>query len=47
MKEENYILGARILESPESPLCNQRDAPDEESLCEYPRFPRHVWEDKR
>ena len=33
--EEIYILGATLLESPWGPLCNRRDAPDEESLHEY------------
>ena len=47
MEEEIYILGATLLESPRGPLCNQRDARDEDSLCEPARLLGRVWEDKR
>ena len=38
VEEEIYILGATLLESPRGPLCNQRDARDEESLREPGRL---------
>ena len=47
MEEEVYILGATLLESPGGPLCNRRDACDEESLREPARLLGRVWEDKR
>ncbi len=47
MEEEINILGATVLESPRGPLCNRRDAPDEESLREPARLHGRVWEDKR
>src|SRR5664279_4568662 len=47
VEEEIYILGATLLETPRGPLCNRRDARDEESLREPARLLGLVWEDKR
>src|SRR3990170_2403763 len=47
VEEEIYILGPTLLERPRGPLCNRRDAHDEESLCDPTWLLRHVWEDKR
>src|SRR3990170_7760805 len=47
VEEEIYILGPTLLERPRGPLCNQRDACDEESLREPARLLGRVWEDKR
>ena len=47
MKEEIYILGPTLLETPGGPLCNRCDAHDEESLSELARIIWRVWEDKR
>jgi hypothetical protein len=47
VEKEIYILGATLLEIPRGPLCNQRDARDEESLHEPTRLLGLVWEDKR
>src|SRR4051812_32107218 len=41
------ILGPTLLERPRGPLCNRRDARDEESLREPARHRGCVWEDKR
>ena len=38
MEEEIYILGPTLLERPRGPLYNQRDARDEEPLCEPSRL---------
>ena len=38
MEEEIYILGPAILERPRGPLCNRRDARDEEPLREPARL---------
>ena len=43
MKEEIYILGARLLESIRGPIFNRRDARDEESLREPARLLERVW----
>jgi hypothetical protein len=47
VEEEIYILGAMLLEIPRDSLCNQRDAPDEESVREPARLLGLVWKDKR
>ena len=46
MEEEIYILGSTLLESPRCPLCDRRDAPDEESLRESARLLWLVWKSK-
>ena len=51
MEEEIYILGPTLLESPRGPLCNRRDARDEESLRE-PVYGKtkdtpEAWEDQQ
>src|SRR3989337_3618504 len=47
VEEEIYILGPTLLERPRGPLCNRRDARDEESLRDPAWLLGCVWEDQR
>src|SRR3989337_2063949 len=47
VEEGIYIVGPTLLERPRGPLCNRRDAHDEECLCEPARLLGRVREDKR
>jgi hypothetical protein len=42
----NLYFGSYPIKSPRGPLCNRRDALDEESLCELARLHERVWKRK-
>ena len=42
VEEEVNILGATLLASPRGPECDQRHAPNKESLCEPSRIHGYV-----